>query len=100
MELRSQNQNSFNSKIAKNSSWLPTITQTVSLDNYHLFTLTADRNNSTFSNWVNGQIKTNAVHDPIGIWEKQKITLMGNRAATPETIGGKVAEVICVRSAS
>ena len=49
-ELRSQNQNSFNSKIAKNSSWLPTITQTVSLDNYHLFTLTADRNNSTFSN--------------------------------------------------
>ena len=73
-ELRSQNQSSFNSKIAKNSSWLPTITQTVSLDNYHLFTLTADRNNSTFSNWVNGQIQTNAVHDPIGIWEKQKIT--------------------------
>ena len=25
---------------------------------------------------------------------------MGNRAATPETIGGKVAEVICVRSSS
>ena len=50
------------------------------------------------SNWVDGELRTNALPDPLGITEKQKIVLMGSRANVPYAIGGKLAEVVCLRS--
>ncbi|MEC7543382.1 MAG: cadherin repeat domain-containing protein, partial [Verrucomicrobiota bacterium] len=98
-ELRSNNANNFQSKIAKNGSWLQgTLTKTVTLGAYHVFTISFDRANGTLSNWVDGQLRTNALLDPLGLAEKQKITLMGNRANTPQSPAGKVAEVICMRT--
>ena len=98
-ELRSNNANNFQSKIAKNGSWLQgTLTKTVTLGAYHIFTISFDRANGTLSNWVDGQLRTNALLDPLGLAEKQKITLMGNRANTPQSPAGKVAEVICMRT--
>ena len=99
MELRSNNANNFQSKIAKNGSWLQgTLTKTVTLGAYHIFTISFDRANGTLSNWVDGQLRTNALLDPLGLAEKQKITLMGNRANSPQSPAGKVAEVICMRT--
>ncbi len=98
-ELRANNASNFTSKIAKNGSWLQgTETKTITLDQYHIFTISFDTISSTISNWVDGELRTNALSDPIGLAEMQKITLMGNRQNTPQTLGGKVAEVICMRS--
>ena len=98
-ELRANNTNNFTSKIAKDGNWLQgTLTRNVTFDAFHIFTISFDRNGSTLSNWVDGELRTNGLMDPIGIAEKQKILLMGNRANTPQTLGGKVAEVLCLRS--
>ena len=79
-ELRSANAATFNSKLAKNSTWMPTVNYTVPLDTLHLFTIDFDVNSSTSSMWVNGTLVNASTPDPIGLAEKQRITLMGNRA--------------------
>ena len=98
-ELRANNNSNFSTKLAKGQPWLNgTLTKTVTQDAYHLFTISFDRNLRRVSNWVDGTIRTNAVSDPIDLFEKQKMTLMGNRNGNAQTLGGKVAELICMRS--
>ena len=98
-ELRANNSSNFSTKLAKGQPWLNgTLTKTVTQDAYHLFTISFDRNLRRVSNWVDGTIRTNAVSDPIDLFEKQKMTLMGNRNGNAQTLGGKVAELICMRS--
>ena len=82
-ELRSANAATFNSKLAKNSTWMSTVNYTVPLDTLHLFTIDFDVNSSTSSMWVNGTLVNASTPDPIGLAEKQRITLMGNRANPP-----------------
>ena len=91
-ELRANNVSSFNSKIAKNSSWLQgTLTRFVSFDNYHLFSISFDRSGGALlSNWVNGEIRTNGLSDSLGLAEKQKINLMAGRSSPPQTLGEKL----------
>ena len=96
-EIRAGTANSFNSKIAKNSTWLQTTSTPVSFDAFHLYTLHFDQNASTFSSWVNGLAQNVSINDPLQLADKQRITVMGNRENTPKTIGGKVAEVIFIR---
>ena len=79
-ELRSANAATFNSKLAKNSTWMSTVNYTVPLDTLHLFTIDFSVNSSTSSMWVNGTLVNASTPDPIGLAEKQRITLMGNRA--------------------
>ena len=98
-ELRAHSTSNFTTRIVKDSSWLQgTVTKIVSFDEYHIFTLSFDQNNLRLSNWVDGELRTNALPDPLGITEKQKIVLMGSRANIPYAIGGKLAEVVCLRS--
>ena len=100
-ELRSNNNSNFSSKIAKNATWLQgTVTKNVTLGQFHIFTISFDRESATLSNWVDGQLRTNSLSDPIGLAEKQKITLMGNRANNIQSPVGKVAELICMRTVS
>ena len=83
-ELRAHSTSNFTTRIVKDSSWLQgTVTKIVSFDEYHIFTLSFDQNNLRLSNWVDGELRTNALPDPLGITEKQKIVLMGSRANIP-----------------
>ena len=97
-ELRSLSTSVFNSKLAKNSTWMPTVNYSTPLDTLHLFSIDFDINSSTSSMWVNGTLVNASVPDPMGLAEKQKITIMGNRANPPKTIGGKMGEVIFLRT--
>ena len=98
--VRANNNSNFRGKLYKNSGTLGT-TQFVTnqLTGYQLFSFSFDRTNLKYSSFRNGTVKDSMLTDTTALPENKIIRIFAGSTNT-KNLTGKLAEVICIKSAS